>query len=117
MRLWPKFFKPFRAGPYLVCIADGIKAPKQGSKMPAVKRLDQQSASNLKPEYIMGHSFQAISLLVQGVGSDVAAVPLVSRIHEGLVFSKRDTRTLLDKLSALLCSIAKLWQYKGQSTR
>ena len=52
----------------------------------------------------------------QGVGGDVAAVPLVSRIHEGLVFSNRDTRTLLDKLSALLCSIAKLWQYEGQST-
>jgi hypothetical protein len=49
------------------------------------------------------------------VDGDVAAVPLVSRIHEGLVFSNRDTRTLLDKLSALLCSIAKLWQYEGQS--
>ena len=116
VRLCPKLFKPFRAGPYLVCIADGIKAPKEGKKMPAVKRLHQQSASNSKPEYIMGHSFQAISLLVQGVGGDVAAVPLVSRIHEGLVFSNRDTRTLLDKLSALLCSIAKLWQYEGQST-
>ena len=34
--------------------------------MPAVKMLHQQSASNSKPEYIMGHSFQAISLLVQG---------------------------------------------------
>jgi hypothetical protein len=66
----------------------------------------------------MGHSFQAISLLVQGVGGDIAAVPpLVSRIHKVLVFSNRDTRTLLDKLSALLCSIAKLWQYEGQSTR
>jgi hypothetical protein len=64
----------------------------------------------------MGHSFQAISLLVQGASGDVAAVPLVSRIHEGLVFSNRDTRTLLDKLSALLCSIAKLWQDEGQST-
>src|ERR1700678_2744416 len=88
---------------------------REGRKMPAVKRLHQQSASNSKPEYIMGHSFQAISLLVQGGDGDVAAVPLVSRIHEGLVFSNRDTRTLLDKLSALLCSIAKLWQYEGQS--
>jgi hypothetical protein len=114
VRLCPTLFKPFRVGPYLVCIADGIKAPKEGKKMPAVKRLHQQSASNSKPEYIMGHSFQAISLLVQGAGGDVAAVPLVSRIHEGLVFSNRDTRTLLDKLSALFCSIAKLWQYEGK---
>ena len=32
--------------------------------MPAVKYLHQQSASNTKPEYIMGHSLQAISLFV-----------------------------------------------------
>jgi hypothetical protein len=36
----------------------------------------------------------------------VAAVPLTSRIHEGLVFSNRDTSTLLDKLVALLMRIA-----------
>ena len=54
--------------------------------------------------------------IVQGVDRDVAAVPLVSRIHEGLVFSNRDSRTLLDNRSAPLCSIAKLWQYEGQST-
>jgi hypothetical protein len=75
VRLCPKLFKPFRVGSRLVCIADGIKAPKEGKKMPAVKRLHQQSASNSKPEYIMGHSFQAISLLVQGGDGDVAAVP------------------------------------------
>jgi hypothetical protein len=74
--------------------------------MPAVKMLHQQSASNSKPEYIMGHSFQAISLLVQGASGHVAAVPLTSRIHEGLVFSNRDARTLLDKLATLLFSIA-----------
>jgi hypothetical protein len=57
VRLCPKLFRPYRVGPRLVCLADGIKAPKEGRKMPAVKRLDQQSASNFKPEYIMGHSF------------------------------------------------------------
>jgi hypothetical protein len=67
--------------------------------------LHQQSASNSKPEYIMGHSFQAISLLVQGSSGHVAAVPLTSRIHEGLVFSNRDSTTLLDKLAVLLLSI------------
>jgi hypothetical protein len=36
----------------------------------------------------------------------VAAVPLVSRIHEGLVFSNRDGSTLLDKLVALLLPLA-----------
>jgi hypothetical protein len=36
----------------------------------------------------------------------VAAVPLTPRIHEGLVNSNRDSRTLLDKLAVLLFSMA-----------
>src|SRR5450759_764159 len=91
-----------------VTIADGIKAPKEGKRMPAVKLLHQESQNNTKPEYIMGHSFQAISLLVHCAGGQVAAVPLTSRIHEGLVFSNRDSKTLLDKLAVLLLSIATL---------
>ena len=71
----------------------------------AVKLLHQQSQSNTKPEFIMGHSFHAVSLLVQGMAGHVAAVPLVSRIQEGLVWSNRDTRTLLDKLTVLLLSL------------
>jgi hypothetical protein len=105
-RLCLRLFEPLATGGRLVCLADGIKAPKEGRKMPAVKLLHQQSASNSKPEYIMGHSFQAVSLLVQGTAGHVAAVPLVSRIHEGLVWSNRDTRTLLDKLALLLFSLA-----------
>jgi hypothetical protein len=105
-------FKPICAGSRLVCVADGIKAPKEGKLMPAVKSLHQQSASNSKPEYIMGQSFQAISLLVQGVSGHVAAVPLTSRIHEGLVFCNRDSRTLLDKLAVLLFSIASVLDRK-----
>jgi len=54
----------------------------------------------------MGHSFRPSVLLVRGSAGHVAAVPLVSRIHEGLVWSNRDTRTLLDKLALLLFSLA-----------
>ena len=106
MRLCLRLFSPVAVGERLVCLADGIKAPKEGRKMPAVKLLHQQSRSNTKPEHIMGHSFQAVSLLVQAPAGHVAAVPLVSRIHEGLVWSNRDTRTLLDKLALLLFSLA-----------
>ena len=108
VKLCLMLFNPVDAGSRLICLADGIKAPKEGRLMPAVKSLHQQSASNSKPEYIMGHSFQAISLLVQGAGGHVAAVPLTSRIHEGLVFSNRDSRSLLDKLAGLTFSIANL---------
>lgn len=83
-----------------ILIADGLKVPKEGRKMPAVKSLHQESQSNSKPEFIMGHSCQCISLLVEGLGCHFA-LPLISRIHEGLVFSNRDKRTLMDKLIEL----------------
>src|SRR6202171_1499219 len=89
----------------LVLVGDGIKAPKRGKKMPAVKLLHQQSESNTKPEYIMGHSMQAVGLLVTAAKS-VFSVPLAVRIHEGLVWSNRDKRTLLDKMLGLLDILA-----------
>ena len=106
-RLCLRLFRPFEVGSRLVLLADGIKAPKQGKRMPGVKMLHQQSASNTKPEYIMGHSLQAISLLVHCAAGQVAAVPLTSRIHEGLVFCNRDKSTLLDKLVLLLMGVSR----------
>ena len=106
-RLCLKLFRPFEVGSRLVLLADGIKAPKEGKRMPGVKMLHQQSASNTKPEYIMGHSLQAISLLVHCAAGQVAAVPLTSRIHEGLVFCNRDKSTLLDKLVLLLMGVSR----------
>ena len=98
LRLFPD---PLRVNGRLIVVGDGIKVPKSGKKMPAVKLLHQESESNTKPEYIMGHSLQAVSVLVQAAES-VFAVPLAARIHEGLVWSNRDKRTLLDKMLALL---------------
>jgi hypothetical protein len=84
-----------------VLVGDGIKVAKSGKKMPAVKKLHQQSESNTKPEYIFGHSCQAISVLMRAAQS-VFAVPLICRIHEGVVFSNREKRTLLDKMILLV---------------
>jgi len=72
--------------------------------MPAVKKLHPGSESNTKPEYIMGHAFQTIELLVNAAAG-VFSVPLSSRIHEGRVFSNRDKQTLLDKMVTLLLSL------------
>ena len=102
LRLFPQ---PLRINGRCVVVGDGIKVPKRGRRMPGVKLLHQQSESNTKPEYIMGHSLQAVSLLVQAAAS-VFAVPLAIRIHEGVVWSNRDRRTLLDKMLALLGIVA-----------
>lgn len=88
----------------LLLVGDGIKIPKEGKKMPAVKGLHQESESNSKPAFIMGHSFQAVGILV-GALKSVFAVPLISRIHEGVVVSNRDKRTLLDKMIAIIESL------------
>jgi len=85
----------------IVLLADGIKAPKTGRKMPAVKKLHQESQNNTKPEFIFGHSCQTIAVVVKAA-KGFFALPLACRIHEGLVFSNRDQRTLLDKMVALM---------------
>ena len=102
LRLFPE---PLRVNGRRVLVGDGIKVAKCGKKMPGVKLLHQQSDSNTKPTFIMGHSMQAVSMLVQAAQS-VFAVPLAVRIHEGLVWSNRDRRTLLDKMLSLLGIVA-----------
>ena len=109
-RLWARLVvqrhpSPLRFNNRLVLVADGLKTPKAGKKMPGVKRLHQSSDSNTKPEYILGHSCQAVGLLVRGLSS-VAAIPLAARIHEGIVHTNRDKRTLLDKLLELIDALA-----------
>lgn len=88
-----------------VLVGDGIKVAKSGKKMPGVKLLHQESDSNTKPEYITGHSFQAVGLLC-GTMKRLFSVPLVSRIHEGTKFTPKDKRTLLDKMIDLLEDLA-----------
>jgi DDE superfamily endonuclease len=96
LRLFPA---PLRINGRLVIVGDGIKVAKRGKKMPGVKLLHQQSEN--KAEFIMGHSMQAVSLLVRA-GKSVAAVTLAMRIHEGIIFSNRYKKTLLDKMLTLL---------------
>src|SRR3990172_10073160 len=86
--------------------------PKEGRKMPAVKSLHQESDSNSKPPFIMGHSLQAISLLASGPTGHVVSVPLAARIHEGIVLSNRDKRTLLDKMVGLFFAVVAAWVEK-----
>jgi DDE superfamily endonuclease len=108
-RLWTQralaLFPVYRLAGRPVLLGDGIKIPKSGRKMPAVKHLHQESEGNTKPEYIMGHSIQVISMLVTA-DTSFFAVPLAGRIHEGVKFTNRDQRTLPTKFANLLDSLA-----------
>ena len=57
--------------------------------MTGVKKLYQESGSNNRPEYIFGHSCQAVAVLTHALSS-VFALPLAGLIHEGAVFSDLD---------------------------
>lgn len=110
LQVWVKLairlFDPVIVNGRFVFVADGLKIPKEGKKMPAVKSLHQESSDNSKAEFIMGHSFQAISLLVGSSVGQVFAVPLVSRICEGLITHRsRKPKTLLDKLVVLFLDV------------
>jgi len=109
-RLWAKCVLSLfgeqveRSNGRIVLMADGKKIAKAGKKMPGVKSLHQESDANTKPAYIMGHSAQCVSVLVRAANSWFC-VPLDMKIHEGLVYSNRDSRTLLDKLLMLIAGI------------
>ncbi|NES68866.1 MAG: hypothetical protein F6K24_28380 [Okeania sp. SIO2D1] len=46
-----------------VYVGDGIKVAKEGKKMPAVKKLHNESENVTKAEWIRGHYFGVITLL------------------------------------------------------
>lgn len=110
---WVKFalthFCPVMVEGHIVFVADGLKIAKEGKKMPAVKCLHQESQDNSKAEYIMGHSFQVISLLVTAATGQTVAVPLLSRICEGVLWKRSGSRrSLLDKLASMFLEIARI---------
>lgn len=89
----------------IIVVGDGLNNPKSGKKMPGVKKLHQESDSNTKPEYILGHACQALAVLA-GTAESVFAVPLICRIHAGIKETNRDRRTLLDKMATMLTALA-----------
>lgn len=108
-KLWTqcvlKFGIAHKVNGRILVIGDGTKAPKEGKKMPAVKSLHQESESNSKPEYIMGHSCQALALCVNAL-SGFFAIPLIARIHEGIKQPEEQKKlTLLDKMALMLGSL------------
>ena len=88
----------------IVLVGDGIKVAKEGLRMPAVRLLRQSSGNNSKAGWIMGHSLQALSVLVAS-GTGIVAVPLACGIHEGIRRGPGDRRTLTDKFFRLFSGL------------
>jgi hypothetical protein len=85
-----------------VYVADGIKVGKEGRKMPGVKRLHQESANTSKPEWVRGHYFSALGLLL-GAGQALLCVPIVLKLHDGIEAAEGESAASLVEKMALLC--------------
>jgi len=65
-----------------VLIGDGVMESKEGKKMPSVKKMRQGSENSGKPEFIWGHMFGGIGVLV-GNTVKLFCLPLLLKIHDG----------------------------------
>lgn len=75
--------EPLQINGQMILLGDGIKVSKEANRMPAVKKLHQQSDNSAKPPYIYGHHFGVLSLLL-GAKDKIFGVPIVAEIHEGV---------------------------------
>ncbi len=83
----------------LVYVGDGIKVAKEGNQMPGVNRLHQESSNVSKREWIRGHYFGALNILL-GVGEALVATPIALELQDGLKPTESDETTLVDKMAA-----------------
>lgn len=65
-----------------VLIGDGVKRACDGRFMPCVKKMTQESENANKPQYILGHFFGAVGVLI-GSATKSFCLPLSIRFHDG----------------------------------
>lgn len=67
----------------VVLIGDGMKQTKEARRMPGVKKLHQESENSSKAEYIFGHLFGAIGMLM-GTPQKWFCLPLFMNLQDGV---------------------------------
>ena len=99
LRLLPQ---ALRVNGRYVLVGDGIKIPKCGRKMPAVKLLHQQSEIQTPSRTTSPgtHCKLSVCSFMPPLPSSLCRLPHASM--RGLVWSNRDRRTLLDKMISLI---------------
>ncbi len=123
-RILDFFHSPALRCPHAALARPGLQTTRRGapgpaaqysservSGLPQVRQKDtgcQETPSTVRsqhqPQYIFGHSRQAVAVLMRAA-QGVFAVPLTCRIHEGIVFSNRERQRLLDKMILLVDSL------------
>lgn len=72
----------YRISGRAVLVGDGTKRAVDGKYMPCTKKMVQESESASKPEYIYGHFFGAVGILI-GKLPKLFCLPLSVQIHDG----------------------------------
>jgi len=67
----------------VVLVGDGMKQAKEAHRMPGVKKLHQESENSSKAEYIFGHMFGAIGILI-GTTLKWFCLPLFMNLQDGV---------------------------------
>lgn len=73
----------YRVKKRCILIGDGVKQSKEAFHMAGVKKLLQESENSSKPQYIFGHMFGAVGMLIGRKGGKFC-VPLQMNIQDGL---------------------------------
>jgi hypothetical protein len=106
---WAHLVMDMRVGLLLngkpIYLADAIKTAKAGKKMPGVKTLHQESDSNTKREFIRGHFWGCLSLVI-GSASRPYSLPLRFALQDGIKRSPSDRTTLPQKMASLIAQSA-----------
>jgi len=82
IKIVARFDGLYRVNGMPILIGDGVKQSKEARKMPAVKKLCQESENSSKPSYIFGHLFGALGFLVGG-SQKLFCVPVSMTIQDG----------------------------------
>lgn len=89
-----------------VMLGDTTKIGKEAKRMPGVKTLHQESASNSKAEYIRGHHIGFVGLAVE-TEHKTFCLPQQGEIHEGLQGLQQEEE-LLGKPPTIVTRMARL---------
>ena len=66
----------------VIAVGDGVKVSKEGKRIPAVKRLHQESENSSKPEYINGLMYGGVGVLAENAGKTFC-IPLACEVQDG----------------------------------
>ena len=100
-------------------MGDGVKAGKEGRKMPGVKKLHQESENVSKGSYIHGHQFGSIGVLL-GTPKKFFCTLLSIRLHDGnSIISewKGDELAKESQVSRMVREACAIASYIGESCR